>query len=281
MGGGVAMAQARIPGSVGHNRNMANALGRGARSTKCGATPGPIGLQLDRKSWHEQLIFEITDCVFKDDDIPKIDFYLGISEKRIHVTGKRIAEIANQLRAGWFILEVDDAKVPKGVFGAYTREKRGNSQGTFVFRSGIKYSQEEIEEQPQHMRSNLFRDNPLARGLFVHEFVHAWLHLEGRAIVRLSDEAAGFLAETLYHVRRGSYDIYHKNAMDEAHRRIIETAHQLIRKHRLDSPDSKGKHLNWLQYRALRKAIHAHSAYSDLGPIERFDDDDEAMASEK
>jgi hypothetical protein len=215
---------------------------------------------------YAQLVSEIADWVYKDDNVAEIDFYLGISEKRIHITGAGIAKIATLLEAGKFALEVDDAKIPKGLGALYIRKER-----KFVFGSGIVYSQEEIEEMADHMRGSLFRDEPLARGLVVHEFVHAVLDLEGRAIVELSDEAAAYLAETLYHVRRDSrglntYKVYHENARDEWHSRIIEVARDLITEHRLDS---KGKHLNWLQYRALRKAIHAHPAYRHLGPIER------------
>jgi len=103
----------------------------------------------------------------------------------------------------------------------------------------------------------------------VHEAVHAVLGLEGRAIVKLSDEAAAYLAETLYQVCRHTYLFYLSHAADETHRQIIETARELITEHQLDS--NPGRHLNWLQYRALRKAIHADPVYRHLGPIERWD----------
>lgn len=122
-----------------------------------------------------------------------------------------------------------------------------------------------------HLKGSVFQDEALTCGVVVHEFVHAVLHSEGRAIVQLSDEAAGHLAETLYHARRDSYDRYLDKATSEEHREIIETARELITKHQLDSK-GKGKHLNWLEYRALRKAIHAHPEYAHLGPVERWDD---------
>jgi hypothetical protein len=90
-------------------------------------------------------------------------------------------------------------------------------------------------------------------------------------LYNLAMKPAGCLAETLYHVHRGSYDIYLDNSTSEEHREIIETARELITKHQLDS-EGKGKHLNWLEYRALRKAIHAHPQYGHLGAVERWDD---------
>ena len=142
------------------------------------------------------------------------------------------------------------------------------------------FSKEEIEEWPQ-LQGSLFVTNAIARGLVVHEAVHAVMGWEGRRTVILSDEAAAYLAETLYHVGRGTYDTYLDSADDKAahlriaFRQIVETARELITgaesitEHQLDS--EPGRHLNWLQYRALRKAIHAHPEYRHLGPTERWD----------
>jgi hypothetical protein len=222
---------------------------------------------------YAQLVSEIADWVYKDDalqggragNVAEIDFYLGISEKRIHITGAKIADIGRRLKLGEFKLKVEDAKVRKGPPAEYIRASK-----TFVFRFRLTFSEEEIEETLQ-LRGSLFKADAFICGVIVHEFVHAVLHSEGSAIVRLSDEAAAYLAQTLYHVRRGSYDgKYLEYAIEDGAGEIVETARELITKHGLK--DSKGKHLNWLQYRPLRKAIHAHPRYRPLGPIERWDD---------
>jgi hypothetical protein len=111
------------------------------------------------------------------------------------------------------------------------------------------------EQMAKAVRGSLFRGDALTCGLVVHEAVHSKLGLQGRAIVQLSDEAAAYLAETLFHAYRDTYPFYLSHAADETHRQIIETARELITEHRLDS--NPGRHLNWLQYRALRKAINA------------------------
>jgi hypothetical protein len=196
--------------------------------------------------------------------VAEIDFYLGISEKRIHITGAKIADIGRRLKLGEFKLKVEDAKVRKGPPAEYIRASK-----TFVFRFRLTFSEEEIEETLQ-LRGSLFKADAFNCGTIVHEFVHAVLHSEGSAIVRLSDEAAAYLAQTLYHVNRESYDSFLKFARKDGAGEIVETARELITKHGLK--DSKGKHLNWLQYRPLRKAIHAHRWYHPLGPIERLDD---------
>jgi hypothetical protein len=233
--------------------------------------PGPTGAVISRRETsgrRAQLTREIAKFLYSGEDIAKIDFYLGISEKRIHITGRKIAEIGTRLETGELTLEMVDANVPKDAGAAYSRKGR-----KFLFRSWIAFSEEEKEEMPESMAqavgNSLFRDDSITCGLVVHEAVHSVLGLEGRAIVQLSDEAAAYLAETLFHVYRDTYDFYLSHAKGEWHRQIIETARELIADHQLDS--KPGRHLNWLQYRRLRKVIHAHPLYSHLGPIERYD----------
>jgi hypothetical protein len=232
----------------------------------CGRVPGLIGVvkPVGRKPRYDQLVSEIVKFLYTDKGIAKIDFHLGISENRIHITGAKIAKIGTRLQAGEFTLEVVDAKVRKGPPAEYIRKGK---ERKFLFRFSITFSEEEIEENPS---LPVFRNETLVCGVVVHEFVHAVLD-EGRAIVRLSDEAAAYLAETLYHVCGDppTYDTYLKYATGEQARQIIKTARELITEHRLDS--EPGRHLNWLQYRALRKVIHAHPDYRHLGPIERWD----------
>jgi hypothetical protein len=216
---------------------------------------------------YAQLVSEIAKFVYKDKAVEEIDFYLGISQKRIHINRAQLAEVGTRLEVGWYTVKVVP-KVQKGPPAEYIRN--GKKKGTFVFRFRLTFSEEEIEETLQ-LRGSLFKADAFICGVIVHEFVHAVLHSEGSAIVRLSDEAAAYLAQTLYHVRRGSYDgKYLEYAIEDGAGEIVETARELITKHGLK--DSKGKHLNWLQYRPLRKAIHAHPRYRPLGPIERWDD---------
>ena len=233
-----------------------------------GRVPGSCRV-INPEGRNDQLVSEIAKFLHTDEDIPKIDFHLGISEKRIHITGAKIANIGTHLQAGELWLKiVKDNKIPKEAGAVYSRKER-----EFRFRSWIAFSKEEIEEMPEQMakavRGSLFRDDALSCGLVVHEAVHAVLGLEGRAIVQLSDEAAAYLAETLFHVYRDTYPFKLSHAADETHRQIIETARELITEHRLDS--NPGRHLNWLEYRALRKAINADPLYKHLGPIERYD----------
>jgi hypothetical protein len=217
---------------------------------------------------NDQLASEIAKFLHTNEDIPKIDFHLGISEKRIHITGAKIANIGTHLQAGELKVKIVKNKLLGDAGARYRRKER-----KFLFRSWIAFSKEELEAMPEQMakavRGSLFRGDALTCGLVVHEAVHAALGLEDRAIVRLSDEAAAYLAETLFHVYRTTYPFYLSHAGNEPHRQIIETARELITEHRLDS--SPGRHLNWLEYRALRKVIHADPLYEDLGPIERYD----------
>jgi hypothetical protein len=224
----------------------------------------PCGSQASGR--YAQLVSEIAKFVYKDKAVEEIDFYLGISQKRIHINRAQLAEVGTRLEVGWYTVKVVP-KVQKGPPAEYIRN--GKKKGTFVFRFRLTFSEEEIEEMPQ-LRGSVFRDEALICGAIVHEFVHAMLHWEGRDIVRLSDEAAGYLAEALYHVHRETYGTWLDYATSKEARGIYETAGELITKHGLK--DSKGKHLNWLEYRALRKAIHAHEKYRHLGPIERWDD---------
>ena len=222
----------------------------------------PSGSQASSRD--AQLVSEIAKFVFEDKAVGEIDFYLGISQKRIHINRAQLAEVGNRLKAGLYTIKEVNAKVQKGPPAEYIRNGK-----TFVFRFRLRFSEEEIEESPQ-LEGSVFRKEALICGVIVHEFVHAMLHWEGRAIVQLSDEAAGYLAEALYHLHRGTYDTWLQEATSQEAQRICKTAGELITKHGLK--DSKGKHLNWLEYRALRKAIHAHEQYRHLGPIERWDD---------
>jgi len=94
----------------------------------------PVG----RKPWgpHAQLVFEIANFLNTDEDIPKIDFHLGISEKRIHITGAKIAKIGRRLQAGKLTLETIDANVPEGAGATYDRGEISVSLLDRVFRGG-------------------------------------------------------------------------------------------------------------------------------------------------
>ncbi|MGB7791235.1 MAG: hypothetical protein WBL39_08475, partial [Terrimicrobiaceae bacterium] len=115
---------------------------------------------------HAQLALEIARFLHTDGDIAKIDFHLGIFEKRIHITGAKIADIGTKLQAGEIRLDVG-VNLSEGAHGAYDRYER-----KFRFRSSMAFSKEEIEEWPQ-LQGSLFVTNAIARGLVVHEAVHA------------------------------------------------------------------------------------------------------------
>lgn len=235
-------------------------------------SPGPTGAEAPpetiRQRFLDQLATEIGEFLADDEDVKKIDFHLGISERRIFISGEKLKKIGIELQRHQLKLQVSDAAVRKGAGAHFAR-----NEDQFVFRGWIAFSEAEMEDMPDAMRiaieGTVFRDDALSLGLVVHEAVHAILSREGRSIVRLSDEAAAYLTQGLFHRFRGTDDLLLKSKSDSESRRIFETANELIDEHRLHT--NPGQHLSWLQYKKLRKAIHDHELYKHLGPIERYD----------
>ena len=52
---------------------------------------------------HAQLASEIAEFVSKDAFVKKIDFYLGVSEKRIHINRGRLVEVGDRLDRRTFV----------------------------------------------------------------------------------------------------------------------------------------------------------------------------------
>ncbi len=109
------------------------------------------------------------------------------------------------------------------------------------------------------LRTDQVPDSPEGRAQILHEGVHALVDLfRCTATTELSDEAAAYLAETIYrhhaHLALPADPIFH-------------TADQIARAHGLYQ--SRGVALSWQQYEPLRRVIHANPAYSGLGWMQR------------
>ncbi len=213
-----------------------------------------------------QLRIEIADFLLSDDVHRKIDFQLGRIAERIHITGEKLRQVGRRLQEEELKLKIADEELDKLDYGAaFSRHNK-----KFMFRSAVMYGAEEVAEMPDLMArgvgETLFRGDALTKGLVVHEAVHALLGFEGRALVRLSDESAAYIAEVLFHVLFDTYDFLLAHSDDG--REIYEAARAIIAEHGLDT--NPGARVTWLQYRDLAKTIRANDAYNHLGRLERY-----------
>lgn len=252
----------RQSASSGVSRPRAG-INRGAASCKA----GPIGtLPKTRFCQEVQLSKEIGHFLATDEDISKIDFHLGITGDRIHITGAKLHRVGTWLANARLSLEIADEELDDLNYGAafYRGSKR------FLFRSGVMFSDEDRDDMPEWMgrmvEESLFRDDALTRGLVLHEAVHAALESENRALLRLSDETAAYLTQVLYHVYTDTYDFLLENSGEG--KPIYETAHNIIAKHKLDK--EPGARVGYLQYRPLSKVIQDRPNYGHLGTLERY-----------
>lgn len=228
---------------------------------------GPLGKKpRARLSKEVQLAREIGHFLACDTDISRIDFYLGVSDERIHITGSKLHSVGYWLANAELNLKIADADLEKADYGAAFN--RGDKQ--FLFRSVVMFSDDDREDMPDWMgrmiADSLFRDDALTKGLVLHEAVHALLESEGRALLRLSDEAAAYLAQVLFHVYCDTYDFLMENAGEG--KKIYETARKIIDKHKLDK--KPGTHVKFSEYRPLSKVIQAMPNYDHIGSLERY-----------
>lgn len=105
-------------------------------------------------------------------------------------------------------------------------------------------------------------DRPVGRSGIVHESVHALVDLfECKQATTLSDEAAAYLAETIF---LRATKTWVKG--DAAAMAIYNAADKIVKDHGLGQ--GKQVRLKWEHYAPLRDAVRGHSAYSSIGTAE-------------
>lgn len=231
------------------------------------APAGPVGganARAPGPGVRRKLADELGDFLLTDEAVGRIDFRLGVGNERVHVTGAKLRSVGHRLQVSALALVVDDAKLEER--GAGATYHPGNE--TFTFRGDVMFSEAEIEEMPEAMarmvRGSVFRGDALTCGLVVHEAVHALLGAEGRALIRLVNETAAYLAECLWHVLRGSYDFLDRHSGGT---RIYARAHDIIVAHGL--AEKRGAHVPRREYLPLLRLIQADPLYRGLGFFER------------
>jgi hypothetical protein len=169
--------------------------------------------------------------VLRSPPIDKIDFVLV--DDAIEVTPRRLRQVADVIEKGRIDVAVADT-------------------GSLL---GAAYSP---HSNKMTLRSLQVPDGGLGRSMIVHEGVHALVDLfRYTKATELSDEAAAYLAETLF-MRSIGLTVTGGGALP-----IYNAAAALIDAHKL----GKGRQvrLQWADYLPLREAVRAHPAYHGIG----------------
>lgn len=209
---------------------------------------------------------DIARVLLETTEIDLIDFYLGAGQRK-HIDGAGIREVGRAISDGRVAVFADDSKLRKHADGTY--RPRPNE---LILSEGHVFADTAENRATSHIEVGGFIGTADQVGLVIHEAVHALLDMKERAVLKLSNEVAAYVAQvTFLHHYVGFWDVLGEGA-STAQRRILVTAFELARDEGI--LDGRGVHLRWDACRPLRHALKASPIYSNIGWLEREWDND-------